>query len=177
MAPARTRVVLALVGAALFLSASPSRGQEAAFDQRHLWDVHPRVRVAPERPQELRHEELYDILRQLARSSPELQVEEVGRSVEGRALYLVRAGRGRQRVLLWSQMHGDEPTATGALLDLLSYLSRQRKEPFVARILEGVTILAMPMLNPDGAMRRQRRNALGIDINRDARDLQTPEGQ
>jgi hypothetical protein len=31
------------------------------------------------------------------------------------------------------------------------------------------------MLNPDGAQRFQRRNALGIDINRDARALVTPE--
>jgi hypothetical protein len=33
------------------------------------------------------------------------------------------------------------------------------------------------MLNPDGAERFQRRNAQGIDINRDARALVTPEGK
>jgi hypothetical protein len=33
------------------------------------------------------------------------------------------------------------------------------------------------MLNPDGAERLQRRNSQGIDINRDARKLQTAEGQ
>ena len=33
------------------------------------------------------------------------------------------------------------------------------------------------MLNPDGAERFQRRNAQGIDINRDALRLQTPEGR
>jgi hypothetical protein len=33
------------------------------------------------------------------------------------------------------------------------------------------------MLNPDGAELYQRRNLQGIDINRDARALQTPEGQ
>jgi hypothetical protein len=33
------------------------------------------------------------------------------------------------------------------------------------------------MLNPDGTDRYQRRNLQGIDINRDARDLKTPEAQ
>ena len=33
------------------------------------------------------------------------------------------------------------------------------------------------MLNPDGAERNVRRNAQGIDINRDAVELQTPEGR
>jgi hypothetical protein len=33
------------------------------------------------------------------------------------------------------------------------------------------------MLNPDGAERGRRRNAQGIDINRDARALETPEGR
>jgi hypothetical protein len=35
----------------------------------------------------------------------------------------------------------------------------------------------IPMLNPDGAERFRRRNAQGIDVNRDARRLQTPEGR
>jgi len=35
----------------------------------------------------------------------------------------------------------------------------------------------VPMLNPDGAELYQRRNLQSIDINRDAQDLQTPEGQ
>ncbi len=161
-----------------WLSASMLMAQEVAFDQRHLWEAHERVRVSPVNPQQVGHRELGAMLQELARRTPEtLHIEEVGTSVEGRALYLVRAGRGSQRVLMWSQMHGDEPTATSALLDILSYLTHRRKEPCVDRILEGATLLVMPMLNPDGAARGQRRNALGIDINRDARDLQTPEAR
>jgi hypothetical protein len=38
-----------------------------------------------------------------------------------------------------------------------------------------MTIRAVPMLNPDGAELYQRRNLQGIDINRDAQKLQTPE--
>ena len=81
------------------------------------------------------------------------------------------------RVLLWSQMHGDEPTATAALFDVFEYLQRHRDDPVVQRILSSLTLYAIPMLNPDGAERFQRRNAQGIDINRDALRLQTPEGQ
>jgi hypothetical protein len=46
----------------------------------------------------------------------------------------------------------------------------------VQRILSSLTLYVIPMLNPDGAERFQRRNAQGIDINRDALLLQSPEG-
>jgi hypothetical protein len=74
-------------------------------------------------------------------------------------------------------MHGDEPTATSALFDLFEYLQRHRDDPPVRQILSELTLHAVPMLNPDGAERFQRRNAQSIDINRDALRLQTPEGR
>ena len=104
-------------------------------------------------------------------------VREAGKSFEGRAIYHVKAGSGPMPVLLWSQMHGDEPTATAALLDVFAYLDRHRNDPVPARILKSLTLHFVPMLNPDGAERFQRRNAQGIDINRDALHLVTPEGQ
>jgi hypothetical protein len=104
-------------------------------------------------------------------------VREAGKSVEGRAIYHVRAGTGPAAVLLWSQMHGDEPTATSALFDVFEFLRLHRTEPIAARILDRLTIHAVPMLNPDGAERFQRRNAQGIDINRDALHLTTPEAR
>lgn len=103
--------------------------------------------------------------------------EVLGQSVEGRAIHHVTVGRGPKAVLLWSQMHGDEPTATSALFDLCQWLRTHRDEPVVARLLDTLTLHIVPMLNPDGAERFQRRNAQGIDINRDALHLQTPEGR
>lgn len=106
-----------------------------------------------------------------------LRDEIAGHSVEGRAIHHLTLGRGPMAVLLWSQMHGDEPTATSALVDLCQWLLAHQAEPAPARILERLTLHIVPMLNPDGAEAFTRRNAQHIDINRDARLLQTPEGR
>jgi hypothetical protein len=103
--------------------------------------------------------------------------EEIGRSLEGRSINHLWFGSGPTHVLLWSQMHGDESTATSALLDILHILAQHRSDPPVLRLLSQLTIHIVPMLNPDGAERYQRRNAQGLDINRDALLLQTPEGR
>ena len=104
-------------------------------------------------------------------------MEKVGESIEGRSINYVRVGTGPFGVLLWSQMHGDESTATSALFDLFDYLRRHRRDPAVERMLSRLTLHVVPMLNPDGAERFERRNAQSLDINRDALRLQTPEGK
>ncbi len=104
-------------------------------------------------------------------------MEKIGESLEGRAINHVTVGTGPIGVLLWSQMHGDEPTATSALFDVFEYLRRHREDRRSRRILSRLTLHVVPMLNPDGAERFQRRNAQSIDINRDALRLQTPEGR
>jgi hypothetical protein len=105
------------------------------------------------------------------------RMEEIGKSLEGRSINHLWFGSGETHVLLWSQMHGDEPTATVALLDILRILARHQADAPVQRLLSQLTIHLVPMLNPDGAERFQRRNAQGIDINRDALLLQAPEGR
>ena len=109
--------------------------------------------------------------------SPALQVEDVGRSMQGRSLRTVTFGDGETKVLLWSQMHGDESTATMALADIFNYLAAKGSDPLRDRLKKGLTIVFIPMLNPDGAEIFQRRNAAAIDINRDARRLSTPEAR
>ncbi len=106
-----------------------------------------------------------------------LRVAEIGKSLEGREIYEVTFGNGPFVVLMWSQMHGDEPTATSALFDLYEYLQRHRTEAHVRQMLSALTVHTVPMLNPDGAERWQRRNVQGLDLNRDALLLQSPEGQ
>ncbi len=100
-----------------------------------------------------------------------------GESAEGRRIHHLTYGSGPVQVLLWSQMHGNESTASMSLADIIRFFDEASDTPLARRIAEGATVHMIPMLNPDGAERFQRRNAQGIDVNRDARRLQTPEGQ
>ena len=106
-------------------------------------------------------------------------VTEVGQSFEGRALYGIRVGNGTTRVLAWSQMHGDESTATRSIFDLCRFLAADSITFLKIRntILSQLSLLMVPMVNPDGAQRWQRENAQGVDVNRDARRGATPEGR
>lgn len=139
-----------------------------------FWDSLPERPPAPLWTSATVHEHAR---RLVSESGGAITLEEIGRSVEGRPLLHLTAGRGPFTVLLWSQMHGDEPSATPALFDLLDVLVRHASAPRVARLLDRLTLHVVPMLNPDGAERYQRRNAQGIDVNRDALRLQTPEGR
>jgi hypothetical protein len=123
---------------------------------------------------QVRHKDLQNYLEALKKLG--LPVTEVGRSYQDREIYQVEWGRGKTKVFMWSQMHGDEPTATSALIDMLAFL-QTAKLPWVKKLRESITLRAVPMLNPDGAEVFQRRNAQFIDINRDAQFLSTPEGQ
>jgi hypothetical protein len=110
-------------------------------------------------------------------ASDALAVAEIGRSVQGREIRAVTFGRGPTRVLLWSQMHGDESTATMALADIFRFLAEGKGDPLRERLAEHLTVTFVPMLNPDGAELFQRENAAGVDVNRDGRRLVTPEGR
>lgn len=105
-------------------------------------------------------------------------VNVAGKSFEGREIFLVSIGNGNKKIFLWSQMHGDEPTATMALFDIFNFFSNTSNYQDIKKfILSKVKIYFMPMVNPDGAELFKRRNALSIDLNRDANRLQTPEAK
>ena len=101
----------------------------------------------------------------------------LGASGEGRIISLYSIGNGSTKVMLWSQMHGDEPTATMALIDIFNFFTKHPDHIATKTIREKLTLLAIPMLNPDGAERFTRRTAQLIDINRDALALETPEAR
>jgi hypothetical protein len=115
------------------------------------------------------------------------EVSVATKSIEGRDIYLIKCGTGNTKVILWSQMHGDEPTATMALADIFNFLENKKDslereiDPVLdnlrEELLKKCTFYFVPMLNPDGAEVWTRHTTLGIDMNRDALALQTPEGR
>jgi hypothetical protein len=145
---------------------------QTAKDLADAWDEHHITKIAPSN---MRHADLKKQLEQLKELG--LKVQEVGRSYANREIYQVEWGTGATRIFMWSQMHGDEPTATPALIDMFAFLQKKRNEKWVKELEKNLTIRAVPMLNPDGAEIFQRRSLLDVDINRDAQNLQTPEAQ
>jgi hypothetical protein len=162
----------------LFVLAAAGRAAAADSPGAAFFDAWPAARVYTGDPFALKSAALRaEIARLLERRPGLFRVAEEGVSAEGRPIPLLVLGDGPKTVLLWSQMHGDEPTATVALLDVLNHLGATRETPATKALLSKLTLAVIPMLNPDGAERTRRTNAQGIDINRDALRLQTPEGR
>ena len=119
-----------------------------------------------------KHENIIPLIQQL---TPIFSVSTLGNSVKGRSIHAVKWGNGKTKVMLWSQMHGDEATGTMALFDLFNFL--QQDNEVVKLLGESCELLMIPMVNPDGAAMFTRRNAQQIDINRDFLQTTTPEGK
>jgi zinc carboxypeptidase len=121
------------------------------------------------------HEEITPLINKL-KSNEIFTVKGLGNSLQGRSINMITYGSGETHVLLWSQMHGDESTATMALFDVFNFLSADDDfNAFRKELQKKLTIHFIPMLNPDGTEVFKRRNALFIDLNRDAERLQFPE--
>ena len=112
------------------------------------------------------------------KSGGKFNFELVDKSVLGRDLNLLSIGKGKTKIFLWSQMHGNESTATMALFDIFNFFSDATSlNEIKETILNNLTLYFLPMVNPDGTELFQRENIYNIDINRDAVALQTPEGK
>lgn len=124
-----------------------------------------------------KHRHIIPLIEKLKNNSL-FEIKEIGKSTENREIFLLKAGTGKTTVLLWSQMHGNEPTATQALFDLFNFfLEEDSLSEIKKKMLKEMTLYFIPMVNPDGAEVYKRRNALDIDPNRDAAKLQGVETQ
>jgi hypothetical protein len=143
---------------------------------QRLYEAYDTFREASITNRRFKHADVAPLL--LALDTP-FQVRPLGASVEERPIYEVKIGSGETPVLLWSQMHGDEPTATMALLDIFNFFQASGDEfdELREQLRSELSLHFIPLLNPDGAEVYERRNALGVDLNRDALRLQSPESQ
>jgi hypothetical protein len=103
----------------------------------------------------------------LAAAYPSLVTYEViGRSVLGRDILLFKIGNPAGGAVLFDgTMHGDENLG-GELLYFYAQWLLTSDDPLATRILQRDYTLLLPVLNVDGMQLGSRRNAHGVDLNR-----------
>jgi len=143
---------------------------------KQLYDAYDKFKEVTLKDRRFKHADLQPLINAL-KENDLFKVEKIGESIQGRDITLLSIGSGETSVLLWSQMHGNESTATMALFDIFNLFESEDFEEFKNNLFRKLTIHFVPMLNPDGAELFTRRNALGVDLNRDAQRLESSEAQ
>jgi hypothetical protein len=113
-----------------------------------------------------------------ASSQGAVEVASAGLSGEGRQLYYATVGDGPDVFWLQARIHGNELLVTEAALQILKYLGSSGT-PEAQRIRDALTVVVIPMYNPDGATAniRQSTTPSRIDLNRDWENFQQPESR
>lgn len=102
-------------------------------------------------------------------AAPKADAEQIGTSVAGRPIIAERYGNPKGTpVLVVGPPHGDECSAV-AVVERIRALGREGKVP------ASLHLVVIPSLNPDGLVTGTRRNANGIDLNKDGGDWTQPE--
>lgn len=125
-------------------------------------------------------------LETIAAGSERITYTEVGTSIDGKPIHLVRVGYPQppsdteiaegHNMLIQGTPHGNEPAGQEMSLQLLRDLAFT-DDPVLMEQMSDVTILFMPTPNPDGRDANTRSNAWGLDNNRDHLNLISPEAQ
>ena len=113
-----------------------------------------------------------------ASSRGTVEVASAGVSGEGRELWYATVGDGPDVFWLQARIHGNELHSTEAVLQILRYLGSSGS-PEAALIRDRLTVIAIPMYNPDGATAniRQSTTPFQIDLNRDWELFRQPESR
>lgn len=112
--------------------------------------------------------------------TPRVECYRIGTTHEGRTVAMAvvhdpdRDPRTLRKTLIIARQHGNEPAGSEAALALLKHFATSEGRAERA-LLKRVALLVIPMANPDGSVRSQRRNAVGADLNRDWATLSQPE--
>jgi len=108
------------------------------------------------------HAEVGEQLARLARTSDRVTVEQSGTSTQGREIWSARVGTGDRVMLVTGAIHGNERTGTEALIGLVGKLANGN-DAATRQILDNVTLVAVPMLNPDGGELNRRASVNSWD--------------
>jgi len=74
-------------------------------------------------------------------------LEVIGRSLDGRDIFMIKVGRGAQNIIITGGVHGRESVNPMVLLSMAEYYCEE-----LSYYLEQVSIYIVPLLNPDGYM-------------------------
>ncbi|MFS0638232.1 M14 family zinc carboxypeptidase [Mesobacillus foraminis] len=106
------------------------------------------------------NEQLEKQLKQIEQTSNgKMVLEQFGTSNDGNPLYVAKFGDNdpnKKRVLVYTQIHGNEPLGTEAVVELMQKLSSGSKE--AKAILDKVSVWFVPRLNPDGTANQYEGN-------------------
>lgn len=137
------------------------------------------------------YDDVASFLQDQAAKQSAMELTVIGQSLKGRDLYLASwiSDPNNPTVLYLTQQHGNEQLTTEGALEFIKHLGTGRTRD----VLDGVNILVVPILNPDGAMgdvdfsledyiahgdrHLTRYNAAEVDLNRDHIDRLQPETQ
>ena len=103
------------------------------------------------------YEQLCSDIDYLANAYPELiSVFSIGKSSEGRDMIAFRLGKGEKKVVMCASMHAREYIATNFIMYMadsyaLGYVNNQVRDGYnVKQLLDNVTLVIIPSVNPDG---------------------------
>ena len=123
-----------------------------------------------------------DVVRQMrsieSSSRGAVEVASAGQSGEGRQLYYATVGDGPDVFWLQARIHGNELHSTEAALQILRSLGSSGSAE-ARRIRDALTVVVIPMYNPDGATAniRQSTTPTRTDLNRDWENFVQPESR
>jgi Zinc carboxypeptidase len=120
--------------------------------------------------------DVVQVLDRIERASNGLvNVDSAGTSGEGRQLLYATVGTGPVAFWLQARIHGNELHSTEAALQILDHLASG--DPQARLIRQNLTVVVIPMYNPDGAEANIRFSTTPnrIDLNRDWENFAQPE--
>src|SRR5690606_44279 len=115
-----------------------------------------------------------DKIKKIQGSNLDIQVTEIGKSIESKSISLIKiqtaAVEGTTvKMMVIGRQHGNEPASTNTIFAYISDLINGNRQ-----LPNNVTLILVPMVNPDGANNNTRNNVNNINLNRDWERVSQP---